>query len=314
MNFQNSYILIFNQPITAKRFTKILLSAVAMLLIFSVLLKYLNISMNSNDVIKEYQEKKINALNLEDIETIIIGDSSAGNSINATVFSDLSTSKTLNLSLTGSWGIIGSVGIAKKAYEINPNIKNVIIIQTLDIWDRPFVKKSIHEFFSFKERVDYLGIRSILDNEINVKEIQWFYEYLWKKIRGKEKTVVDKNNDYLLQKKKKYFTEINAFTKIGQDKKEEYRMLENFCVKRKLNCIYLNGPILDKIAQKSEDFLDTVYKKFMRQSKIQYVDKIFTYDNSMLGDAEDHIHPEYKDEVTKEYWKEIDPLLIKGMN
>lgn len=310
MNFQNSYISIFNNRcIHPKIFVKRFFCLVLFFLILSVILKYLDINMNSNDLIKNYQLKKINSVKMNNVETIIVGDSSSGNAINAKLFSKLSKSNTISLSLTGSWGIIGSLGILKLAYEKNPKIKNVIIMQTLDIWNRPFVKNSIHEFFPLNERLKYLDIRSVINDEINVKELKWFYEYVLKKIKGKEFTTIDYSSDYLSQKKKKIFNSFGSLEKISEGKVKEFKMLEEFCSSQNLNCIYVNGPMHQGVIDESNEFLVN-YKNFTKDFKIRYVNKIFYYVDEKIGDSEDHILPQYKNEVTKEYYKIIKKLLI----
>lgn len=309
MNFLNSYILIFRRNnINSKRFVSLFFLFVFIILFFSAFLKYLNIDMNTNDLMKNYQLKKLSSSKIKDIDTIIVGDSSSGNAINAQLFSKLSELNTISLSLTGSWGIVGSLGLSKIAYKNNTNIKNIIIIHTLDIWRRPFSNNSIHEFFSLKERFRHLGLKSIISNEINIKEIKWLYEYLLRKIKNKSFSPIDYSNDYLLQKKKKTFKSFSSLSSISQEKIRELKMFDNFCYLQKINCIYLNGPMHEGIINKSNKFFKE-YKLVMKNLNIKYINKIFSYKNEVMGDSKDHILPKYKKKVTKEYYEEIKDLL-----
>lgn len=308
MNFQNSYILIFNKDIAPKTFIKWFFYIILFLFLMSVFIKNLNIVMNSNDLIKNYQIQKIQKLESKNLDTIIVGDSSAGNAINAELFSKLTGQDTVNLSLTGSWGIVGSLGLIKKVYSIKPEIKSVIIIQTLDIWNRPFSDNSIHELFSLNDRLNILGLKSIINNEINLKEIKWFSKYIKKKLKNENFPKIDFANDYLMQKKKKQFKSFKSLKMISSGKIKEFKLLENFCNSKKLNCIFFNGPIHENVINKSEDFF-LEYNSFMKKSNIIYFDKIFQYKDNIIGDSLDHISPDYKDSITKEYAIEIKKYL-----
>lgn len=310
MSFLNSCISIFSKKYKEKKFVYLFLLLILFILIFSVLIKRQDINMNSNDLIKSYQINKIEKFKFQDLDTIIVGDSSAGNAIDSKLFSELSRSKTINLSLTGSWGILGSLGIIKKVLKKKPYLKNVIIIQTLDIWNRPFAKDSVHELFSFDERLRILGLKSIISSEVNVKEIKWSFEYLLKKVNNKKFVKIDYTTDYLKQKQKQKsnFKEIRPLEYLSSSKIKEYNFLEKYCNNQKLNCIFLNGPIYKKVIEKSDTFLKE-YNVFMKSSRIQYIDSIFMYPNYMMGDAEDHILPIYKNRVTKEYFNKIKKYL-----
>ena len=63
-------------------------------------------------ILYNYQLKKLSTE--EDVDTIFIGDSSLGNSINADLFSAQGATKALNLALTGNYGYAGSYNMLKK--------------------------------------------------------------------------------------------------------------------------------------------------------------------------------------------------------
>ena len=149
-----------------------------------------------------------------------------------------------NLCLTASFGIVGSLGIIKKAFKENSKIKNVIIIHAIDIWRRPFPKESILELFSIEDKFKYLYHSSIINYYLNLKEILWNLKYLlgisnpyWE---------LDIKNDYIKQNKSKYSngkkfkagTNLN-WIKLSDDKRRELKMLESYCSKNSINCIFL---------------------------------------------------------------------------
>lgn len=315
MNFQNFYTLIFNRKTKTKRFVILYLFIIFSILCLSFILNRLDFDITDNDNVKNYQLGKINSKKFETIDTIIVGDSSGGNSLNSNYFNNLTGLKSENLCLTGSWGIVGSLGIAKKAYEKNKNIKNIIIIQTLDIWNRSFSKESILELFPYSEIIKELDHNSILGYFFNPKEIWWHLKFIGKSLSSDEKSKqIDFPNDYLLQKENKY-SNGKSIIKDGKNfnyvflskaKLKELNMLEEFCKKNSLNCIFLNGPIHNDIIKNSSKFINYVNRDIKNQfSYIKYYPKIFAYENYKMGDSPDHMDVKYKNESTLNYYNLI---------
>ena len=207
MNFLNSCILIFKRRINNKIFVKSILLILIVIYLTSFILNRMDLSMTDNDVIRNYQLEKINSSNFSNINTIIIGDSSGGNAIDSKLFSELSGLNTKNICLTGSWGLVGSLGILKKSIEKNENIKNIIIIHTLDIWEREFPKESILELFTLSDILEnkYVDNNAIFGFLFNPKEIFWHAKFAKKTFFDSEiNNLIDYENDYIKQGESKY--------------------------------------------------------------------------------------------------------------
>ena len=254
-----------------------------------------------------------------DINTIIVGDSSGGNSMDAQYFTLLSGLQSENLCLTGSWGIVGSLGIIKKALHKNQNIKNIVIIHTLDIWGRDFPKESILELYDFNFIIHYLDTDSIFAYFFNLKEIWWHLKYLIMKILNHSTmTKIDTKNDYILQRDNKFSNgkstpsaKVN-FDTFSDAKKMELVMLDRFCRDQSLNCIFLNGPIhsdLVKDSDKIGNFLNSDIKQTF--DNIKYYPTLFSYPAYKIGDSIDHIDTAYKKESTLNYYNLIKNDLVK---
>ena len=115
MNFLNSYISIFNQKINNPiSFLKAFLFFIVLTYTSSFLLNRLGLRITNNDVIADYQIQKIDDKEFDEIDTIFVGDSSLGNAIDKKLFNSISKLRSENLSLTGSYGIAGSLGMIKK--------------------------------------------------------------------------------------------------------------------------------------------------------------------------------------------------------
>jgi hypothetical protein len=282
------------------------------------LLNRSDFSLNGNDILRQYQLSKIESDAFENISTIIIGDSSGGNAIDANYFTELSNSQTTNLCLTGSWGIIGSLGILKKSLEHNHKIKNVIIIQTLDIWGRSYPKEAVLELFNLKDALQELNLKTLVEYYINPKEILWHLKHLNKKMFSLDlSSEIDYKNDYVIQKKKKYSNntqQLSAISfdniKLHNDKLKELELLQNFCNTHSLNCVFTHGPIHASIANNSGQYLSYLNQELNKHFKIKHSDKVLKYPNSYIGDSPDHIDIRYKKEVTSDYFDVLKQYLI----
>jgi hypothetical protein len=315
MNFRSFYILISNNKIKSKNFVFILLFFLCILLVFSFILHKLDFEVTNNDIIKNYQIDKIDSKDFQSIDTIFVGDSSGGNSINNIYFNKLSGLNSVNLCLTGSWGIVGSLGIIKKSLSKNSNIKNIIVLQTIDIWHRDFAQESILELFEIDEQFELLDINSIIGYNFNIKEIWWHIKYLFdfKKLQK-----IDYHNDYLYQKKNKYSNSLldienkHILNKIyiSENKIKELKMLDEYCGINSLNCILLNGPIHEEVVQNNLKIYSPLKDLNSYTNNIKYYDKIFEYQNNKIGDSLDHIDIKYKKESTVDYFNLIKKDLI----
>ncbi|MBT5539932.1 MAG: hypothetical protein HOK29_13465 [Candidatus Marinimicrobia bacterium] len=316
MSFLNFCISIFSFKITPKYFVLNFLATLIFLFLVAFILKQLDFKITNNDIIKSYQIEKIKSKKFQEINTIFVGDSSGGNAINNVYFNKLSDLKSENLCLTGSWGLNGSLGIIKKAFEKNKNIKNIIIIQTLDIWEREYSKESILELFTLNEQFQLLDNISIISNLFNLKEIWWHLKYITTKDKLQK---IDLENDYLLQREEKYsnnklyIKDHENFNKIkiSQSKNKELKMLEVYCKDNSLNCIFLNGPIHKNFLTRSIEFKKYINSKIEKQfSHIKYYNDLFIYEQNKIGDSYDHVDIKYKNESTLDYFKLLQNELV----
>jgi len=313
MNSQNFFILIFKTILKPKKYITYLFLSITTIFILSFYLHQLDLVLNGNDLIKHYQLSKIEQKNFRNVETIIIGDSSGGNAIDALYFNKLSKSNTRNLCLTGSWGLVGSLGILKKSYQVNSELKNIIIIHTLDIWNRPYAKESILELSTVGDTIKKIGLKPLLGYLFNPKEILWNLDYLKSRLfKIPLSSSIDKGYDYIHQKTKKFSnhkknisdTTLNTLT-ISKSKLLELQQLQSFCNNNNLNCILMNGPIHSKVANNSKKYIQNLQTILHNKNKIIYIDKIFEYPNSYIGDSYDHIDTTYKKQVTYDYYSQL---------
>jgi len=321
MNFLNSYISIFKRKINDKIYVKSMLLILILTYLGSFILNQMDFLISDNDVIRNYQLEKINSSNLLNVNTIIIGDSSGGNAIDSKLFSKLSGLNTQNLCLTGSWGLVGSLGILKKSIEKNENIKNVIIIHTLDIWKREFSKESILELFTLSDILEnkYVNNNTIFGYLFNPKEIFWHVKFIVRTFLGFEANdLIDYENDYTKQGNIKYsngkkqIKQNYSFNnlRISESKIIELNYLQDYCISKNLNCMFVHGLIHEEVLTNSKNYVEYLNNNLEKLIKINFSKNIFSYPNNKMGNSNDHIDIEFKKESTLDYFNLIKKNLI----
>ena len=302
-------------------FFVVLFVAVVMILTVSAYtLNKTDISYNENDLIRKYQFQKLENFK-ENIDTIIVGDSSAGNAINAEVLSELSEQTVLNLSLKGSHGIVGSLNMAKQALRLHPEIKNIVLIQTFDIWSRPFSRQGFFEtsnnidtrdigkhFFPTYKAVDKLRLQT------NILELYMLAKYLYK---GPPELVIDHDNVYTKKERGTYKN--GGLIMLGDEKmskaidplkKQVYQTFDSFCDKQELNCVFIHGPIHNVLYKNtSEEFFQKINDIVSKSQFIVSIMTVFAIENENMGSSDDHVDISYKDEMTRRYYEELKPFL-----
>lgn len=317
----NLFISIFKKEIKPKKFFLILLNLILLVFSISIFSKFIDLEITDNDVIRNYQIEKLK-VNSGKLDTIILGDSSSGNGFNSKYFNQLSGLNSLNLSLTGSWGIFGSIGMIKEAQKYNSNIKNVIIIHSLSIYNRDISKEALLTLFPIDETIKFIGMNEWLGYYLNLDEYIWNLKYFVKKFILKKPLnwEIDYKNDYIKQNINKFsnnkiqpkFDDNQKYLKISNDKIEEILYLNNFCKNYFLNCIFLNGPMHEDLIEyinSPEDFiLQNLLDKF---ENVIYVPDLFLYSNFKMGDSSSHIDVSFKNESTHNFYFKIKEYLVE---
>jgi len=244
----------------------------------------------------QYQLKKIPDLNADDI--VILGDSSGGNGLDAKLLSRLSDRKFTSLSLTGSFGYLGSIEIMKKSKK--QGVKNFIIVNTPDMLQRtPAIWA--------KNLIDYAASKNLI-NSLKFPEFYLSFgnaiHFLTDNLTPPKKGLLE--NDYIPQTSRIKHPEmiaINLKTKfINPTKVESLRLLKKYCLDNEINCAYLHGPIHHSFCELSIDYLDKINsllhgKGFSLVSKSPYC-----LNDEEIGDSTDHVDPMSKKKTTFYYF------------
>ncbi len=305
-----------------RKYVLILISLLA-LIVFLVLgaSRYLflqDIAYTSDDVLRKYQLAKLSSE--QNIEVLIVGDSSAGNGIDAEFFSQLSSRKTINVALTGGAGILSSYNMVRHALKTQPKLKTVILVTTLDIWRRPFSINGYIETLGDLSSAEISGVspsaRTISKAQFtyNPKEVYWYLRYLYVGVIGPQEIV----HDYMRQDTSTYANRGRTFDRdvslssiVNPQKVAELQKFGELCEETKLNCIFMHGPIHEAWFNNSSDELALISAKLAEHipASIHFVPTYFVYPNEMMGDSKDHVDGAYKRESTLKYYAELVELL-----
>lgn len=271
------------------------------------------------DIVR-YQTGKLRDPSAADIETIILGDSSTGNAIDAKLFTELSGQKTRNVSLTGRFGFEGGFNLLRYAVARAPALKNVLFIYTLDIWRRPFDEGAYFETLRYTGSSGgaySLGASDVggyFDYMMDLKRVRKFLEAM---MRGRQADIgVDPAIDYVPQGIQKISNGLltvpedeKLSDEIHPDKKQWFAALADFCYRKNLTCFYLHSPIHTTVFENSSETISNINEVIKNTRGITAFDTVLHYGDAFMGDSTDHIDPSQKHIVTREYYTLINDSL-----
>lgn len=266
----------------------------------------------------QFQESKIAALT-PDVETVILGDSSIGYGLDAKTFSELSHKKTVNLALTGvNYGAGGAYALLTEVLSrVRP--KNVVIAlsaQTLAIAMWKINWRPIRGFIQAARRHPRLLLT--VDREVSwevTKEIgvEIFDEQLLidgiKYVGGARPAIGDDffKYDYyapstdVVQVPKTSTYSLEGVPPLDYD--VFFEKIARLCRTNGMNCIFMYGPLMQKIVEHSQMTLRALTSqieragiKVIRQSPVEIPD-------SDLGNTINHVRPAMRPAYTEKIYQ-----------
>ncbi len=256
-----------------------------------------------------YQLSKID--NTDYVDIAIVGDSSAGNGIDASLLGKTLNKKTISLALTGSFGYSGSYIMAKKA--IQKGAKEILIVHTVDMPTRPshldqragvFLIRSFSDLLNLTEGIHHiLGL--YLSKDIVATAIKQTFKYFFSNVDNTENKRSDPSQyDYIKQHEKINAENIDIKTSISlinKDKLYYLNKLINYCNKQEVKCSYAHGPIHHSFCKNNSDYLSKINTLINNTGINLLSEKPYCMNNNEVGDSEDHILPQYKNQSTSHY-------------
>ncbi|MBC8147009.1 MAG: hypothetical protein H8E98_03355, partial [Bacteroidetes bacterium] len=213
-----------------------------------------------------YQLSKID--NADYVDIAIVGDSSAGNGIDAILLGKMLNKKAISLALTGSFGYGGSYIMAKKA--IQKGAKEILIVHTVDMPTRPthldhragvFLIRSFSDLFNLTEGIHHvLGL--YLSKDIVTTAIKQTFKYFFSNVddTANKRSEPDKY-DYIKQHEKINAENIDITINsslINKDKLYYLNKLADYCKNQGVKCSYAHGPIHHSFCKNNSEYLSKV--------------------------------------------------------
>ncbi len=256
-----------------------------------------------------YQLSKIE--NTDYVDIAIVGDSSAGNAIDADLLGKTLNKKAISLALTGSFGYGGSYIMAKKA--IQKGAKEILIVHTVDMPTRPshldhragvFLIRSFSDLLKLTEGIHHL-LGLYLSKDIVTTSIKQTFRHFFSSVDDNENKRSDPSKyDYIKQHEKinakNIDIKINS-SLINKDKLYYLNKLANYCSEQGIECSYAHGAIHNSFCKNNKEYLSRV-NNLIQGSNIRLLSTMpYCMSDQEIGDAEDHIHSLYKNKSTKYY-------------
>ncbi len=305
-------------PLRPQHFVSMVALALSVAVLCSLFFFFGDFSRSDVATLRRYQMEKLSKVK-DEVEIVVLGDSSAGNAIDAKLFSTLAGHLTLNLALVGTFGLSSDYNLVRFLSTEAKKLKVVIFMHSLAGWRAGFSKEGYFEtlrYAGFPEDVDPL-FPSRLDYllyALNFKAT--LYGLRANLLHETSSVTVDDKSDYVVQAMAKYSNGLRHFavdaglpTEVNVERVHLYGLLNELCLKKRLVCIYAHGPLHDTIFQNSTSTIERINKELLQAKTILPITKVFHFGDAYFGDSEDHIDPTYKDDVTKEYFAEVQKIL-----
>lgn len=260
-----------------------------------------------------YQIAKIQHIGADDdIETVFVGDSSLGHSLDARLFSTLTGSPSLNLALTGLYGYAGSYNMVKEIANTH-QVKNVVLVHSLDMMTRKVAYDGY--LYSANDLGDFTELT--LARQGKLLETALNNLLLWENIRKslayylgtQQPRPIVVINDYPPQRplSPHQTVQLPTRTSINPQKTLFLKKLVQYCEQHDINLIVIHGPVLAEAAQQ---FDLPALNATIEATGAELLDTLLFIPPSQLGDQIDHVHPTAKATFTRRYADILQPYLV----
>lgn len=245
----------------------------------------------------------------EGVEVIFLGDSSLGHAIDASHFSDIAQMKTLNLALTGSYGLLGSYNMLRHSSTKQP-VKTAVIMQSLDIFSEPISYVGYHQTLADLDRPEEISINfpTYFDIYFNVGIFAGIFK-AWRSSdpNGMIGEVI--SDDYVIQgpqmdelsiqqKIEKHMWHLESIVK---DRYVALKLINKYCNENNINCIFTTSPYLEQACNKNLDYIDEIIDLAVRTG-ITTLNNQICFPSAHAGDSFNHINKLFKKKYTKLYY------------
>jgi len=221
---------------------------------------------------------------------VFVGDSSLGHSLDAALMSQLSGEATLNLALTGSYGLAGSRWMLEHYFEKNASVHTAFVVQTLDVFPRPIDNERIAD--ALDSNIDLAALFNTMRALSKVKALVTGNRFV---MHGDypPQGVPIRDASSIKPLEEIYLSDSNA---------KALREIGQLCLRYQVSCYLALGPISDRRLQQAKLFLTTLPEtegvRILRQTTPMAIPA------EQLGDSPDHVAAPYRRKFTLQ-WLEL---------
>jgi hypothetical protein len=210
--------------------------------------------------------------------------------------------------MTGLYGYAGSYNILKTTHKHHPELKNVILMQTLQMQTKKIAMDG------YVRTVNSVSDYTELEFEDKIQFLKAYMSYIKSipvRFNKTNRNLI--SNDYIKQNKvyvPDQFQKPFDIKNINPQKNKFLIKMIDYCSKNNLNLIYVHGPIYQEHLEQSKTYIETVNKN-LDSTGITLIHTPVGIKKNHLGDNIDHVNPNYKKEYTSMYYELIKHHLIQ---
>ena len=270
-----------------------------------------------NSALLENRKEKL--LAYRDVETIVLGDSSAGHMVDEEILARVTGTRTANLTLSGGFGYAGSFNMLRKALaRFAP--RNVLIVHTPDM---PLRSPSYLGYYRSRPDADDGGF-----GMWRRLGLEWQAAMNFTNLRGAVRYVLAGGgagsgaediivNDYVRQGPP---VGAEAILRMAQstdwksavpDRRNLVFLdeLAQLCARRGLNCIYVHSVLPAEVCPAFEGFGPRSRAAIADLGLVAVPEGPICAETAHLGDSYDHIAPPFKAEYAERFAAQVAPYL-----
>lgn len=275
-------------------------------LLVTPVLAYLTIfrlKSTTDQALLDYQRSKLGGTNRYD--TLLLGDSSLGNAINAPLFSELTGTRAVNLALNGNYAFAGARSLLQRAAHAGHPVTNVILMHTVATWIREVEFEGYLRTLDSVEmtgggwREDARLLRQAFVLFWNLKTYRDFFRALKGDRNHRPQNIFD--HDYVRQGPPYDFRRRQQFdvSKINPEKLLFLRALKEAAEAGHYNLIYVHGPIVEDYADRADYYAEV--NRLLLGLGLNAVTNVTVMTRVQMGDSDDHVGLAAKDDFTRRY-------------
>lgn len=270
-----------------------------------------------------YQEEKISN-RARIAETVLVGDSSLGNAVDAALFGQITGAPAVSLALTGTFHYGGAYAQLKALASEQNRIRSVVLMYAVDA-PASALSSDGSFFMSPMPIVVGLGTRTnlkLVKNYVQrLTDGSAAVDFLWRCATGRLDTTIPPElylQDYAIS-----FSQIkledNGFRipqRAAHTKGGFLPLIVELCAKQGWVCVYSHGPLVDYALELSgaeaANYFSSVEAEFIELGLTLATPKPVLLPSKQRGDTFFHVHPSFRVVTTRRYAEILQPFLAKS--